>query len=219
MFRKPDGKLGFSFNRFITSAVPNFANSSDRDMELSAKQQDDLFNFQIGLAEPRVLAEHSFYIAGVVENINQSPKILTSLKKASILSEHPDDPTVYTSRISKNFPNQMATISVHRQRKLVCMLFFWEEELMRWKLLDDEQREIQGLLDEVTAQGGRENRSREEELRIALGRVQTRKNLAPSARHDDGTDNRKHTLPEYGQGTGTVGVLGGALRRNGANGQ
>jgi len=66
MFRKPDGKFGFSFNRFINSAVPNFANSSGRDMELSAKQQDDLFNFQIGLAEPRVLGEHSFYIAGVV---------------------------------------------------------------------------------------------------------------------------------------------------------
>jgi len=66
MFRKPDGKMGFSFNRFITAAVPNFANSSDRDMELSAKQQDDLFNLQISLPEPRVLGELSFYIAGVV---------------------------------------------------------------------------------------------------------------------------------------------------------
>lgn len=112
----------------------------------------------------------------------------------------------------------MATISVHRQRKLVFMLFFWEEELMRWKLLDDEQREIQGLLDEVAGQRGRENRSQEEELRIAIGRVQTRKNLAPNARRDDGTDNREDTLPGYGQGAGTVGVLGGASRRNRGNG-
>ena len=70
MFRKPGGKLGFSFTRFIASAVPNFATSSDNDIELSAKQQDDLFNFQIGLPEPRLLGEHSFYIAGVVGRIN-----------------------------------------------------------------------------------------------------------------------------------------------------
>lgn len=97
------------------------------------------------------------------------------------------------------------------------MLFFWEEELMRWKLLDDERKEIQGLLDEVTGQQGRENGSREEELRIALGRVRTKINLAPSARHDDGTDNREHTLPEYGRGEGTVGVLGGTSRRTARN--
>lgn len=67
MFRKPDGKIGFSFNRFITAAVPNFANSgSDRDVELSAKQRDDLFTLQMSLPEPRVLGEQSFYIAGVV---------------------------------------------------------------------------------------------------------------------------------------------------------
>lgn len=111
----------------------------------------------------------------------------------------------------------MATIPIHRQRKLVCMLFFWEEELMRWKLLDEEQKEIQGLLDEVTGRSGRENRSPEEELRIALGRVRTKMILAPSARRDDGTDNREHTLPEYGQGEGTVGVLGGASRRATSN--
>ena len=82
---------------------------------------------------------------------------------------------------------------------------------MRWKLLDEEEREIQGLLDEVASQSGRENSWREEELRIAVGRVQTRKLMAPSARREDGTDIREQTLPEYGQG-GTVGVLGGASR-------
>ena len=155
----------------------------------------------------------------VLENMSQSPKVLASLKKASILSEHPDDHTVYTSRITKNFSNQMATIPIHRQRKLVCMLFFWEEELMRWKLLDDEQKEIQRVLDEVAGQGGQENRALEEELRIALGRVQTKQNLAPSARRDDGTDNREDTLPGYGQGEGSVGVLGGPARRTRRNDQ
>lgn len=65
MYRKQSGKLGFSFNRLVTNATPNFANSAD-GADLSMKEQDDLFKFQLSQADPRVLSELSFYIAGVV---------------------------------------------------------------------------------------------------------------------------------------------------------
>jgi hypothetical protein len=100
MFRKSDGKMGFSFNRFITAAVPNFANSADRDMELSAKQQDDLFNLQISLPEPRVLGESSFYISGVV-GVYPLPQTITQLMNAELYSARKHQPISQGSRLAE----------------------------------------------------------------------------------------------------------------------
>jgi hypothetical protein len=68
---------------------------------------------------------------------------------------------------------------------------FWEEELTRWKLLDVEEREILGALDNA-----KENR----DLAVALEAVEMKKKLKPSQR-GEGTANvgsgRGHTLPSY----------------------
>lgn len=66
MYRNKDHKLSWSWNRLIVNMVPNFANNSKDDVELSPTQQDDLFRFQLAQPDPRVLAEQSFYVAGVV---------------------------------------------------------------------------------------------------------------------------------------------------------
>lgn len=76
---------------------------------------------------------------------------------------------------------------------------------MRWKLLDDERNEILGIL---ASSADEADRPHEEGLRIALSRVQAKKNMEPSMRSGDGADNQKHRLPEYGQGAGSVGVFG-----------
>ena len=140
--------------------------------------------------------------------MSQSPKIHASLQKASILSSHPDDPTVYTSRITKQFAHQFAIISVHKQRKLVGMLFFWEEELKRWQMLEDEEKEIGHVLKGFEESG---DTSQAEELRIVLGQIQVQRRMEPSLRESDGngvTGNEEHVLPEYGQRDGTVAVPG-----------
>jgi len=99
--------------------------------------------------------------------------------------------TVNTAGVTKNFANQLAVISVHAQRKLVGMLFFWEEELTRLKLLDMEEREILGAME-----GDQENA----DLRVALDAVRMKKKLLPSKR-SEGTANvgggRGHELPSY----------------------
>ncbi len=48
-----------------------------------------------------------------------------------------------TTKITKHFANQVSKLSVHGQRKLISLLFFWEEELMRWRLMDAEEEQIQ----------------------------------------------------------------------------
>jgi hypothetical protein len=65
MFKRSDGSVGFSFNRLITNTIPNFANDSKNDVDLSPQQMDDLFVFQLHQPDPRVLGPLSFNIQGV----------------------------------------------------------------------------------------------------------------------------------------------------------
>lgn len=99
--------------------------------------------------------------------------------------------TVNTGGITKNFANQVAVISVHAQRKLVGLLFFWEEELTRLKLLDQEESEILQALDSEI--GNRD-------LTVALEAIEMKKKLLPSQR-GEATANvargRGHELPSY----------------------
>lgn len=72
MFRKPNsGKLSFSWNRLVLNTIPNFSNDSKDDVELSPKEQDDLFRFQIVQPEPRILTAQSFFIGGVVGMVHR----------------------------------------------------------------------------------------------------------------------------------------------------
>lgn len=63
------------------------------------------------------------------------------------------------------------------------MLFFWEEEAVRWRLLDEEEVEIRRTMEMVMqqAQGDRDEHL-EKDLNFALRRVQMRRGLKPSER-------------------------------------
>jgi hypothetical protein len=102
--------------------------------------------------------------------------------------------TVNTAAIGKGFASKLAVISVHAQRKLVGMLFFWEEECTRWKLLDAEAREILSALDKNAGNV---------DLAVALKAVEMKKKLLPSQRAE-GTANvtpgAGHVLPSYSGG-------------------
>lgn len=50
----------------MLNTFPNSSNDSKDDVELSTKEQDDLFRFQIVQPEPRILNSQSFFIGGVV---------------------------------------------------------------------------------------------------------------------------------------------------------
>ncbi|MCJ1462768.1 hypothetical protein MMC07_001371 [Pseudocyphellaria aurata] len=202
MFRNESGKVSWSWSRLVLNAVPNNANDCKNEADLTPKQQDDLFRFQLTQLDPRILSEQSFYIAGIVDHPSLSPRILAALHKASILTSSP--PFVHTSLITRKFPHQVAIISVHRQRKLVSLLFFWEEELMRWRLLEEEENEVRRFLDEENNAG--EGGEREEELRVALGRVRARRCMPPSLRVLANDAKVQPVLPSYGDAKMTVPV-------------
>lgn len=78
------------------------------------------------------------------------------------------------------------------------MLFFWEEEVTRLRLLDDEITELDGLIRE-RSEGGKETA----ELEMALKVVKGKREVVPSKRMMDGTVvgegsvDREEALPAY----------------------
>ncbi|KAF7511933.1 hypothetical protein GJ744_003166 [Endocarpon pusillum] len=164
----------FSFMRLVNNAIPNFARDDPNDVDLSPSQADKLVDYQLVLPNPRYLTDESFYVAGIVGSSSLSKKVFRALKKHSMISSSTDEPPVNTAAISRNFANQLPSISVHAQRKLVGLLFFWEEECTRWRMLDLEEDEIKKAIDREGPQNI--------DLELALEAVQIKKRLLPSER-------------------------------------
>jgi hypothetical protein len=82
-------------------------------------------------------------------------------------------------------------------RELANMLFFWEEEVTRLRLLDDEIREI----DELIRERG-ESEKGTEELEMTLKVVKGKRGVVPRKRMRDGTvvgegSEGEEALPAY----------------------
>jgi len=232
--------MSFSFLKFMGNSNPVFANDNLLDdSELSPDKKDAVFRWQVGTSKPKKLDPCVFYIGGIcgpylrecrgstaeggstltdaVGAQSQSTIILEKLKSLSIISSHPDDFTVYTSRINRDLANRLAIISVHSQRKLVSMLFFWEEELVRWNLLEKEQDTINKMIAELkTLETDSEVTYQQcgvkEELKLDLARIEARKRTLPSRREvlesPEAHRNVQHVLPDYDDERNTVRVMG-----------
>lgn len=133
-------KLSFSFGRFLTNAVPNFANDNVQASKLTAAEIDLLFTHQLRRENPKTLDPVVFYFLGICANEKFCKQTYDKLIDTGVLLEKA--PNVDTTKIGPNFAHQHAKIAVHLQRKLVNLVFDWEEELMRWRLLEEEKAEI-----------------------------------------------------------------------------
>lgn len=77
------------------------------------------------------------------------------------------------------------------------LLFFWEEEITRWRLLGVEEKEIESKLREDGVSEGYRR-----ELEGALRIVKARKRVLPSARDESGRvigDEGEERLPSYAE--------------------
>jgi hypothetical protein len=237
----------FSWMRLITNAIPNFANDSPNDVDLSPAQADQLVAYQLTLPFPLYLDPLSFFMAQITSSKTISGKVHRALIKHGLIAPPPAEnvadtkrkmsvtstastrsansatspisdaplskwdsttPTVRTNGITRNFANQLPMISVHAQRKLVGLLFFWEEECTRWKLLDQEEAEIlkamNGLEEEWAilgdAAGAGEMEERRRDLEMALRAVEMRRLMLPSKRAEATANVAAgvgHELPAY----------------------
>ena len=79
----------------------------------------------------------------VTETSQYADSVFSSCQKAHVIGATglPD-----TARIDASLVSKIAVISVPKQRELVNMLFFWEEEITRLRLLDTEEEEIKAAI-------------------------------------------------------------------------
>lgn len=198
MYRKPDGSIGHSFTRFINNAVPNLAADPNRDNDKPNLGQDILYEYQLvgnWLDAPFALSPTSFHVAGVIDNETHSRKAFEKLVKAGTLT--------ITGRVDTRNLNggklahQIGFVPVARQKRLVEMLFWWEEEVRRLEKLIAEEDELGrhiGAIESSMHDGSRvevEQRQLVERLRFEREKLRMRIKQRPSDRRadvEDGTD-------------------------------
>jgi hypothetical protein len=189
MYRKRNGSLGFSFTRFANAAVPNFFadDSVARTADLGPHRRDICYSHQITSHDPYAFDERTFYVAGITDSEGMSKKVFKALRKHEILRE---DNTVDTYKIGPRFPHQLAVINIVRQRELINMLFWWEEECQRLKKLIEEEAELTKMIDESekdVAENEDDITKKEmlDQLKFARERVRMKKRQRPSQRRPD----------------------------------
>ncbi|KAF3041032.1 hypothetical protein E8E11_004148 [Didymella keratinophila] len=189
MYKTEDGKKKFSFTKFMSNTVPNIAGAS-QDTDLSTREEDLAFIHQLGQPDPLVLSSEVFAHAGITSELKISGSIHKALLKNGVLEQ--GSPTVHTENITKNFANQVPGITSHAQKKLINLLFFWEEEGQRWKKLIGELEELKIVIAEERESGGNIGTY---EKRLA--EVEGEMRLRPSLRSQQAQANAQ--LPGYPQ--------------------
>ncbi|KIW18797.1 hypothetical protein PV08_03086 [Exophiala spinifera] len=229
MYRKRNGSLGFSFTRFAHAAVPNFFadESPVRTANLISYRRDMCYMHQIASPDPYALDERSFYVAGVVDSESVSRKVHRALKKCSILG---DDGIVDTHKIGPRFPHQLALLNIPRQKDLVGMLFWWEEECQRLRKLNAEEEELDELIAHaevrvtVATEGAARGELREDdhgaklaldELKFARERVRMKKRQRPSQRRVDVEEDKDDIVMAFHGRSKSVPNMPGQLRVSG----
>ncbi|KAF1356220.1 hypothetical protein BDV97DRAFT_286522 [Delphinella strobiligena] len=184
----------FSLMCHVNNAQPDVTKNADDNVNLTLAQADNLVSHQLSLPHPQYLDEKAFYPAEITDSIAKSVKVHEALVKHGLilpspatldgveyLGEGPEDNammTVNVAGITKDFANQVPLNDVHAQRKLVSLLFFWEEECGRWRKLEKEGRDILETLD---SEKGCDQRTAESRL----GALMKERILLPSQRGEE----------------------------------
>jgi hypothetical protein len=166
---------------------PNFANEK-AGIDLSPQELDYLFCAQLGSANPKRLETSTLTLCGIGNAPSLSERTMKRLVELGIIGK--DDGSLHTDKIDKRFANKLSFIPVGQQKKLINLLFTWEEELMRWRLLEEEEEEIKTVMKAGTATDG----TAIADLEMRLKQIDSLKKLKPSLRSKDPQQDQ---LPGY----------------------
>ena len=166
---------------------------SEADIPLQA--QDALYIHQLTLSKPLLLSPLAFHSASIVWRYKDSQRVYKTLQKKRIIT---DSGAIDTKAITKHFAHQFAYLTAFAQRRVIGLLFWWEEEVQRLRSLMEQEEEIKQLLNNVSEEeagdGGPE--SMPTLLRTELTRTRMLINLRPSERAETQGDDAEQ-LPAY----------------------
>jgi len=122
--RSGNHELKFNWNRQQARGIP-----SEFSDGLSLADKDLLFDFQIGLTEFKKLSPSTLYITNCALQEKDAKKVFDRLVQIGVITDGGEG--VNTKAIGRNFVNQLVMLPKCLQKRTVCLLFEWEEELVR----------------------------------------------------------------------------------------
>jgi hypothetical protein len=129
---------------------------------LALYDMDYMFEFQQTLRNPKQLGCASFAMMGL-GNVKSTMKVTSKLNDLGILLSSRNsggkgvDDIVVTDALPPDFSKKMRRVlPIYHQKRMMMILFFWAEELMRWRLIEDEINEVKLLIEEERQHGSRE---------------------------------------------------------------
>jgi len=166
---------------------------------LSVRDSDQLFDFQMTLRNPRQFGAATLVVMGIA-GIKITVKVIGKLNSLGVLLSSREsldngmmgiDDILVTEAIGPEFSKKMKMLAVPQQKALVMLLFAWQEELVRWRLLDEEINEIKSVISEESMHGSAEIGH----LEVRLMELEGLWRLKPSLRLERTT--MAEELPEY----------------------
>lgn len=127
--------IGSAFSLNDTSIDP------EADATLPPGLQDRVFNYQLNQATKFQYLESPVYVlADVVtkSDLKFAKRIEERLHAMGVLAT---DTPLDTGKIEANFKRELLFLSVPAQRRLIGLLFFWEEEIERWNHFEGHYQE------------------------------------------------------------------------------
>jgi len=146
MSRRADGSYSVSGTHFINDDDPLmlFDFAKEQNVHLNLIQKDLLFARQMTYADPTRLASDAFNAAGIVDTGYLSNRVFKKLQACGVLNAQ--DGTIHTENIDRHFAHHLAIISAYRQKQVVLLLFWWQEECQRLVKLFAERQELKDLV-------------------------------------------------------------------------
>lgn len=184
----------FSLTQFLTDLTNS--NPHANLVYVPALGRETLYSHQISLLArsqpnaPYALEPRSIFVSGICDTETNARKVFVRLTDARIL----DNGLVRTSSIDgKRFAHQIKCLTVSRQRDLVELLFWWEEECMRLRKLLDGEQELGNLIKQIETGNtwgdpeayDDERRLDLEKLKFERERLRMRVRQRPSERRED----------------------------------
>nr|POE47168.1 hypothetical protein CFP56_00500 [Quercus suber] len=167
-----------------------FATAPDLSGDLGEHERDAVFAWQVSSDDFARLNVETLLQAGVCGNMSNAKRVFDAAQSIGIIDATTG--RVNTFKIERGMVHKLAIISVPKQRMLVNLLFFWEEEVVRWQLLCSEAEELQQRLTIPELSAG-ERRAAEQQLQVVLAKKQ----VPPSLRDESGRARGEEELPGY----------------------
>ena len=158
--------------KLTTSVFQPSVGKNTQDVDIHIHQADDLYRWQLSQVQPRALNELSCFMASIIDSKTFSGDVYRALVRIGVL--HRLTGELDLGKIDRNFSHYVSMVTLERQRKVIGLLFHWEEELSRLRLLDQEEQEIR-LAMEVIGED-------DEDCQIGLRVIERKRRMLPSER-------------------------------------